>query len=117
MRQLLQNLLGNALKFAATDRPPRVTVELLPAVTPEVVTIVVGDNGIGFDPIYARRIFEPFERLHGRSGYDGTGIGLAISRRVVERHGGTITADATPGEGARFTVRLPMHATAKVALQ
>lgn len=116
MRQLLQNLLGNALKFAATDRPPRVTVELLPAVTPDVVTIVVGDNGIGFDPIYARRIFEPFERLHGRSEYDGTGIGLAIARRVVERHGGTISADATPGEGARFTVSLPMHATGSVGL-
>jgi signal transduction histidine kinase len=67
----------------------------------------VSDNGIGFDEKYLDRIFEVFQRLHGRQDYEGTGVGLAICRKIVERHGGTITARSTPGEGTTFVVTLP----------
>jgi signal transduction histidine kinase len=70
--------------------------------------IVVLDNGIGFDEKYAERIFTMFERLHGRAAYEGTGIGLAICRKIAQRHGGDIRARSTPGEGARFVVTLPV---------
>ena len=70
--------------------------------------IRVVDNGIGFDEKYAERIFTMFERLHGRGKYEGTGIGLAICRRIAERHGGTIIAQSTPGEGSTFIVTLPV---------
>jgi light-regulated signal transduction histidine kinase (bacteriophytochrome) len=68
------------------------------------LTLTVADNGIGFDPQYARRIFRVFERLHGRGSYPGTGIGLALCRKIAERHGGTVVASGVPGEGATFTV-------------
>jgi signal transduction histidine kinase len=71
--------------------------------------IVVEDNGIGFEQEYATRIFELFQRLHGRDEYQGTGMGLAICRKIVERHGGTIAAYGTPGEGSRFVIRLPIQ--------
>ncbi len=69
--------------------------------------ILVEDNGIGFDEKYLDRIFTPFQRLHGRGAYEGTGIGLAIVRKIVDRHGGTITAKSAPGKGATFIVTLP----------
>jgi PAS domain S-box-containing protein len=113
MRQLLQNLIGNALKFRRTEVPPAVAVrsEVIPA-TDGVADrpfyrITVADNGIGFDEKYLDRIFQVFQRLHGRQEYEGTGVGLAICRKIVERHGGTITARSTPGEGATFVVTLP----------
>ena len=65
------------------------------------------DNGIGFDEKYRDRIFQIFQRLHGRNEYEGTGIGLAICRKIVERHGGTITASSSPGAGAKFLITLP----------
>jgi signal transduction histidine kinase len=71
--------------------------------------IVVEDNGIGFDEGQAERIFGMFERLHGRSEYDGTGIGLAVCRRIAERHGGSIVAYGRPGAGARFEITLPLR--------
>jgi len=71
--------------------------------------ITVTDNGIGFDPRYAGRIFRVFERLHGRDAYPGTGIGLALCRRIAESHGGAISAEGVPGEGATFTVTLPLQ--------
>jgi signal transduction histidine kinase len=74
-----------------------------------MVDIYIQDNGIGFDVQYLERIFQPFQRLHGRSQYEGSGIGLAICRRIVERHGGSITAQSQPGEGATFIVRLPVR--------
>ncbi len=67
------------------------------------------DNGIGFNEKYLDRIFNVFQRLHGRSEYDGTGIGLAICRKIVERHQGSITAKSEPGRGAKFIVTLPIH--------
>ncbi len=117
MRQLLQNLIGNALKFQAPGRSPVVRVSASADPEPDTAVgegapasryrLVVEDNGIGFDPRHAERIFGIFQRLHRRDEYGGSGIGLAICRRIAERHGGTITADARPGEGAAFAVNLP----------
>jgi signal transduction histidine kinase len=114
MRQLLQNLIGNALKFHRPGEPPVIRVGAAAPANGSVV-LTVADNGIGFDERYAERIFGAFERLHGRSAYDGTGIGLSIARKIAWRHGGEITARATPGEGATFTVTLPLHQAAPVA--
>ena len=72
--------------------------------------ITIEDNGIGFSQDYADKIFVPFQRLHGRSEYKGTGIGLSVCRRIVERHGGTITAQSKDGEGATFIIKLPVEA-------
>jgi len=107
MRQLLQNLLGNALKYRQKDTPPVVELTCSSA-DGNRCTITVADNGIGFNQEYAEKIFKMFERLHGRTQYDGSGIGLAICRKIVERHGGTIAATSTPGKGATFTVTLPV---------
>jgi PAS domain S-box-containing protein len=106
MRQLLQNLVGNALKFRRDDVPPVVTIGAV--VDDGLCRISIKDNGIGFDEKYADRIFTMFERLHGRGKYEGTGIGLAICRRIAERHGGTIIAHSTPGQGSTFIVTLPV---------
>jgi signal transduction histidine kinase len=109
MRQLLQNLLGNALKYRRKDRPPAVRLSCSsPGPGGQYCTISVTDNGIGFNAEYAEKIFKMFERLHGRSVYEGSGIGLAICRKIVERHGGTIAATSIAGEGATFTVNLPV---------
>ena len=110
MRQLLQNLLGNALKFHRPDEPP--VVRLDSAVDDGFCQLRVTDNGIGFDEKYLDRIFTPFQRLHGRNEYEGTGMGLAISRKIVERHGGEITAQSQPGAGSTFLITLPStHST------
>jgi len=73
------------------------------------VRISIEDNGIGFDEKYREQIFEPFQRLHGPDEYEGTGIGLAICRKIVQRHGGSITAASRPGAGSTFTVVLPLR--------
>lgn len=114
MRQLLQNLIGNALKFHKDTLPVvRVWAETGADQT-ESCEIFVEDNGIGFDEEHLERIFLPFQRLHGRSDYEGTGMGLAICRKVVERHGGSITAKSTPGQGSTFVVTLPVRQPAEV---
>lgn len=107
LRQLIQNLIGNALKFHRPDAPPVVEVRAEPLADASGYRISVKDNGIGFDEKYASRIFTVFQRLHGKSAYEGTGIGLAICRKVVERHRGEITAKSAPGEGAAFLITLP----------
>ncbi len=109
MRQLLQNLVGNALKFVAPHRPPVIEIgsHSMSQDGREMCRIFVRDNGIGIDPQFQRRIFEIFERLHGRTTYEGTGVGLAICRKIVERHNGAIAVESTPGEGATFMVTLP----------
>ena len=111
MRQLLQNLLGNAVKFHRPDVPPVVTITGR-ATNEDSVEVTVADNGIGFDEKYLDRIFNVFQRLHGRAEYDGTGMGLAIVRKIVDQHGGTITAQSRPGEGAAFVVTLPVRSQA-----
>ena len=107
MHQLLLNLLSNALKFSRPGVPPELWVgwRLLPGNRCE---ITVADNGIGFEEEYAERIFRPFQRLHGRGEYEGTGMGLAICRKIVTRHGGSIVARSEPGKGSTFVVELPV---------
>jgi signal transduction histidine kinase len=107
IRQLMQNLLANALKFRRDGVPCEIDVHA--EVADGIAELTIADNGLGFDPAFATRIFRAFERLHGASVYPGTGIGLALCRKIVERHGGTITADGREGEGATFTVRLPLN--------
>ncbi len=120
IRQLLQNLIGNALKFHEEDEAPVVKVRSrrlddgaeAPPDRPEdreLCRITVEDNGIGFDEKYLDRIFTVFRRLHGRDDYEGTGVGLAICRKIVERHGGSITATSTPGRGSTFIITLPLE--------
>lgn len=113
MRQLFQNLLGNGLKFHRPGVPPVLQIRLLNAASsilddPAWCELAFTDNGIGFENQYADRIFQLFQRLHGRSDYEGTGMGLAICKKIVERHGGTITAAGVPGTGSTFSVRLPI---------
>jgi signal transduction histidine kinase len=109
MRQLLQNLIGNALKFHRDETPPLVKLHSNRLNGNGDCQIVIEDNGIGFDEKYVERIFVVFQRLHGREKYAGTGIGLAVCRKIAERHGGNITASSKPGQGATFTVTLPIH--------
>jgi PAS domain S-box-containing protein len=120
IRQLLQNLIGNALKFHRPSVPPVVQIQaqLLDAQErhrangvscAQWCEITIQDNGIGFDEKYLDRIFQVFQRLHGRNEYEGTGVGLAICRKIVERHGGEITATSIPGQGATFIVTLPVR--------
>lgn len=108
MRQLLQNLLANAIKFRRPDVSPVVRVYSRESEQPGSVELVVEDNGIGFDEQYAARIFQPFQRLHGRSEFEGSGIGLAVCQKIAARHGGSIRAQSRPGEGSSFIVTLPV---------
>ena len=120
MRQLFQNLVANALKFQRPGEAPEVSISarlfwarerLIPGATPgdQVCQIHVEDNGIGFDEKFAEQIFVVFQRLHTREEYDGTGIGLAVCRKITDRHGGTIVAKSEPGQGATFIITLPVH--------
>lgn len=102
---LFENLILNSLKFVVPDRPPRVSISSSWS-SPEIVRIDVVDNGIGFESDYAEMIFEPFRRLHSRADFAGTGIGLALCRRIVERLGGHIVAIGVPGGGATFSIEL-----------
>jgi PAS domain S-box-containing protein len=106
LRQLLQNLLSNALKFQAPGNRPliRLYVETQNAAH---WTLCIADNGIGFEEKYLDRIFNPFQRLHGREAYAGTGIGLAIVKKIAERHGARITASSVPGQGSIFRITFP----------
>jgi signal transduction histidine kinase len=117
-RQLFQNLLSNSLKFTREGVQPLITIRYLLATDNEVVhyqltpasryhKIEISDNGIGFENEFAGKIFAIFQRLHGRSEYEGSGIGLAICKKIVEHHGGIIYADGKPDEGATFTIVLP----------
>ncbi len=108
MRQMLQNLIGNAIKYRRVDVPPVVALSAMNLRGP-VCTIVVQDNGIGFKQEYAEKIFKMFARLHNKLQYGGSGIGLAICRRIVERHRGNITASSILGQGTTFRVDLPLR--------
>ncbi|MGZ3458437.1 MAG: sensor histidine kinase, partial [Archangium sp.] len=103
LTQLLQNLLGNAVKFRG-ERPPRIRVSATRE--GDSVTVAVEDNGIGIEAQYYERIFAIFQRLHGKEEYPGTGIGLSICKKIVERHGGRIWVESTPGQGSTFRFTL-----------
>jgi signal transduction histidine kinase len=108
-RIVLQNLLENALKFSATAEAPRVEVR-----AGDGGEIVVADNGVGFDPAYVHKLFMPFQRLHAAAEFPGNGIGLATVQNIVNRHGGAVRADSTPGGGACFTFTLgPVNAVSE----
>jgi signal transduction histidine kinase/AmiR/NasT family two-component response regulator len=122
MRQLLQNLLSNAFKFHRAGVPPVVRISarlhqpdprLHGAGAPQLCEVRVADNGIGFEQAHADRIFGIFQRLHGREDYAGTGIGLATCRKILERHGGAITAVGRPGRGATFVFTMPVEQRAR----
>ena len=119
MPQLFQNLLGNALKFSRPNVPPHIRIRAEAVSAAEKAEfrldlrkkwfkIGVEDNGIGFDPQYAEKIFVLFQRLHGRNEYEGTGIGLATVKKIVDNHQGVVYAESTPGQGARFVLLLPL---------
>ena len=118
IKQLFSNLLGNSIKFKKADQPPSITITCESLANPEkknlhlqtgkeYFKLVVTDNGIGFEKEYAEKIFQLFQRLHGRHEYPGSGIGLAICKKIVENHSGHIYADAEPDKGAVFTIILP----------
>jgi light-regulated signal transduction histidine kinase (bacteriophytochrome) len=107
MVRLFQNLIGNALKYRKPNQPPKIHVSAEQTGREWVITIE--DNGIGFDPEYASTIFMPFKRLHQVAEYPGSGVGLAICKRIVEAHGGRIWAESKPGEGASFRFTLPVE--------
>lgn len=119
MRQLFQNLISNALKFHQPNLSPLIkiraeTIHQSSSIdnaskVVEQCQILVEDNGIGFDEKYLDRIFTVFQRLHYRNEYEGTGVGLAICRKIAERHGGSITAKSQLGQGSTFVVVLPIH--------
>lgn len=108
LRRVFQNLIGNAIKYRG-ERASCIHVSAEPA--GEEWHLAVRDNGIGFDPEYGERIFEIFRRLHGRKDYPGTGIGLSICRKIIERHHGRIWAESEPGKGATFHFTLPKKET------
>ena len=120
MRQLFQNLLSNALKFQKADHPPEVIISAkvlevqdhqISGAGPgdEVCQIMIADNGIGFEEQFSEQIFALFQRLHSRQEYEGTGIGLAVCRKIAHRHGGSIVAKSAKDQGATFIVTLPMR--------
>ena len=120
LRQLFQNLIGNALKFQPSGAKPVIKINAKILKSPfagtseadpyaEQCELTIEDNGIGFDEKYIDKIFAVFQRLHGRNEYEGTGVGLAVCRRITDRHGGTITARSKLGEGAKFIITLPVR--------
>jgi len=123
-QQLLTNIISNAIKYKKDNVDPviNITAEKVSAselrsrpATPadHYWKISIADNGIGFEPQYSSKIFELFQRLHGRSEYDGTGIGLAICKKIIQNHNGVITAESEPGKGATFNIYLPEESVSK----
>jgi signal transduction histidine kinase len=107
VQQLFQNLLSNALKFHAPDQAPEVRVSAERMDGDGMWRIAVADNGVGIAAADQQRVFEVFRRLHTREEYEGTGIGLAVVQRIVERHGGRVWLESAPGEGTTFYFTLP----------
>ena len=110
IHQLFYNLINNALKFSTTDEQPliAVTAELLTKFDIEMVKITIADNGIGIDSDYITKIFNPFIRLNPKDKYEGTGLGLSLCKKIIEQHFGIIEATGSSGEGAIFTIILPL---------
>ena len=114
MLSLLRGIIGNALKYRQPEVSPRINISSDNNVGGEDGStahcrIRVRDNGIGFEQQYSERIFEIFQRLHGRTTYSGEGMGLSIARKIAERHGGAIAAESKLGEGSTFTITLPLN--------
>ena len=105
LEQVFANLLGNALKFVAAEAVPR--IQVWSELRDQMVRVCVQDNGIGIKPEHAKKLFQPFSRLVNGTEYPGTGIGLAIVRKGVERMGGRVGMDSQPGKGSCFWVELP----------
>ncbi len=115
LQQVFLNLVENAIKFHKEDQAP--VVKITSEIQGNVCRVAVQDNGIGFKPEQSRRIFEVFERLHGDAQYPGTGVGLAIVQKIIERHNGTISVQGQPNEGATFTVSFPLRQTVSPLLR
>ncbi|HEX5155204.1 MAG TPA: response regulator [Parafilimonas sp.] len=125
MRQVFQNIISNAIKFSKRGVPPEIKIwsdfteeksaETGPVEKGRYCRIYICDNGIGFSEQYLDKIFTMFQRLHGRSEYEGTGIGLSIVKKIIEKHNGLVTAKSAEGEGATFIIVLPLKQTAKPA--
>ena len=114
MFQLFQNLIGNALKFRGVESP---RIQIRAKDDGEQYEILIKDNGIGFDSQFAERIFKPFQKLHSRKKYEGTGVGLSICRKIAEWHGGSIRAESEPGKGSTFIIRLPAKRDTKEGMK
>ncbi|MDB5197501.1 MAG: hypothetical protein JWP88_1872 [Flaviaesturariibacter sp.] len=124
IRQVLQNIISNSLKFTQPGIAPHIKVkaafltELSFAAKPvnsgDFIRLIITDNGIGFDEQYAAKIFTIFQRLHSREKYDGTGIGLAITKKIIDRHNGLVTAKSKEGQGSSFIIILPVHQVASL---
>lgn len=102
---VLENLLGNAWKFTRPREPARIDIDC--RYEPDRIVVSVRDNGVGFDMSQVARLGLPFQRLHGAGAYEGTGIGLASTMRILARHGGRLWAESAPGQGATFAFSLP----------
>jgi len=106
VRAVLQNLLGNAWKYTSHIAEARISLELASSAS-GLNTFAVRDNGIGFDMAFVQQLFKPFSRLHAQHEFEGSGVGLANVKRIVERHGGEVSAEGVPGQGAVFRFSLP----------
>ena len=112
LRQIWSNLLGNAIKFSRTRQPGEIWVSA--ELIGDIVRFTVRDNGVGFKPEFTNKLFVLFQRLHGMDEFEGTGVGLAIVKRFVQKHGGNVSATAVPDQGATFTFELPQHRPARL---
>jgi light-regulated signal transduction histidine kinase (bacteriophytochrome) len=111
LTQVFSNLLSNSIKFRQSNTPLQIKITSTTRLTEDgkqIAEIKVADNGVGFDSKYVSKVFEIFQRLHSKDAFSGTGIGLAVCKKIIERHGGTITADAEVGLGATFFITLPI---------
>lgn len=114
LRQVFQNLISNSIKFHEPGKVPEIMI-YPEAIGQDCWTLVVSDNGIGFDEKYAEKIFHPFQRLHKRDAYSGTGIGMAIVKKILDRHGASVLVQSVPGEGTTFRIRFGRHETVEGA--
>jgi light-regulated signal transduction histidine kinase (bacteriophytochrome) len=123
IRPLFYNLIGNALKYSRKDIAPQINIRYEMGNTavgpqkdqgPKFCRLYIEDNGIGFDQVYADQVFEMFRRLHVNTEFEGTGIGLALCKKIVEKHHGSITATSKVNEGTTFTVMLPVQQPQKI---
>jgi light-regulated signal transduction histidine kinase (bacteriophytochrome) len=107
IRQVLVNFISNAIKYSANN--PQPVIEIWSVETPIMVTYAVRDNGTGFDMQYVHKLFGVFQRLHTNEEFEGTGVGLAIVKRIIDKHGGTVSAEGRVGQGATFYFSLPKN--------